>query len=260
MYRAKIIILVLVTLGTTMLFEVTASAKKVTRLFEDMTVYKIRRGSTVSRDIILKSFTLHKNHALHTKYVPKEGGWEISTSTFHSGKYVYYFSLSNSWTTINDKEIYTQNSTPKTSWIRKGNSKAWVWSKPGAGHKKFNISNFKHTIWTVDHETQLMYNKKPIYLRITNKKNVGWIKSTSIKLAPHRSLMIKPIGDGIDPLSSKGKRSYTMSPKFAVSAIQFNNEPSKIWIYNTPTSTYGRFEMTNPYIGYVRSNQVTVVK
>lgn len=241
---------------------IAASAKVTNQLLDDITVYKVRRGPTVSQDVILKSFTVHKGRVVHAKYVNKEGGWELSADTFHSGKYVYYFALSNKWAKVDDNIIELSAKTGKTSWTRKGNSKAWVWSKPGSGYKKFNISKFKHTIWKTDKEAQLYYHGKALYFHIYNGKHNGWIKTTAIKYAPHKEFTITAKkNNGIGPLNADGGRAYPLTTEYSTRAIRFNNSPSVFWVsIGKPSGFDAKFNSANLFALNIAAKDVKIIK
>lgn len=228
--RVKITCLLLLPIIFLSVTSINASAKMKDQVLSNMIVYKIRRGPTIDKDIVLKSFTVKRNTWITDKYVPKEGGWEISTKNFHPGKYVYYFALSEQWAWTNTKEVGSTSRFAHMSWVRNGNSKSWVWSKPGSGYKKFNISRFKHTIWTTDHEAQLMYGKKTIYFHVSHGKYSGWISHNSLKLAPHSTLTISPLVDNSSPRNADGSRAFYMNKNEKYKAIRFANNSNTLWV------------------------------
>ncbi len=224
-----------------------------------MTIYKMRRGKSVSKDVILKAFTVKKGTWITDKYVNKEGGWEISTNNFHSGKYVYYFALSNQWAWTNNKEVETTSRMSPMSYVRNGNSKSWVWSKPGSGYKKFNISKFKHTVWKTDHAAQLMYNKKTIYYHIKHGKYSGWISHNALKFAPHKSIRVSPLS-GIPAKNADGSNAFYMNTSSSYRAIQFNASPSTTWVAFPGSAPKQAFEKIDWYGNKVASKLITIIE
>ncbi|WP_462394660.1 hypothetical protein [Lentilactobacillus parabuchneri] len=209
----------------------TVSAKEVSSLYKDTVIYKIRRGSTVNKDVILKSFTLRKGTHVTANYVPKEGGWEVSTSSFHSNKYVYYFALSETWVYYNNKEIGNAGKMPLLTWTL--NKNKWIWSKPGSGIRKVNTSNIKTQTWITDKYAQLMYGNKGIYYHIVSGNLNGWVYSRNVSLAPHKIVHFSIS----NPLNGKytimyncdGSHNYLFSGKIYW-GIQFKNDPSITWL------------------------------
>ncbi|AKP64430.1 hypothetical protein FC99_GL000146 [Levilactobacillus koreensis JCM 16448] len=211
----------------------STEAKMRYHTYENITVYKFRRGDSIHHDLFLKSFTLKSGSWLNqAKYINKEGGWELSSNYFESGKYNYYLTLSNRWDRENDKVVEITGRMPTLPWVNTKSSSPWLTTKPGDGKKILNISKSPHTIWTTKRRAVLKYGygTKPEYYYVTSKRGSGWINKYALKLAPHKLLSVQVPANKqkVIIFNADGSKNY-MWPNNNYTALKFPNS-SKIWI------------------------------
>lgn len=231
----KAFYLLLASVSMLIIFQsnVTANASYKDQMYADTTVYKMKKGNKPSEDTLLKYFTIHKGTWLKSdKYSSKYGGWIISTSDFHSGKYVYYIILKNNFWSVNEKSSYQK--MPHMLWQRKVWGYVPVYSSPKSSHVKFYLNKYKHTIWTVDYEAKSSEHNYSVFYHIRNGHVSGWVWRGYLKFAPHRNLMVQaPQTPGDDQVylynNPSKENNYPLTSGPTYNAIQFKGS-DKVWV------------------------------
>lgn len=196
----------------------------------DTTVYKMKKGNKPSEDTLLKYFTIHKGTWLKSdKYSSKYGGWIISTSNFHSGKYVYYIILENNFWSV--KETSSYQKMPHMLWQRKVWGYVPVYSSPKSSRVKFYLNKYKHTMWTVDYEAKSSKHNYSVFYHIRHGHVSGWVWRGYLKFAPHKNLMVQTPGDDEIPLHDNPSKenNYPLTSGPTYNAIQFKGS-DKVWV------------------------------